>query len=340
MLYELPPFSYEEPKSVEEAVNLLNMYGSQAKILAGGTELLNMMKDRIEGPTQPLPKILINVKKIPELKTVSLSNDGHLSIGAATTLSEIADNKIIKEKYTVIREASNSVATKQIRTLATVGGNLCQRPWCWYFRHPYFICFKKGGKLCYAVAGDHRHHFSVMNLGVCIAGHPSDLAPALMALDASLEIASQKGRRQITLPQFYVDGREKHDTVLQNDELIVRIIVPPVAEKTSMAFVKSRLRGTWDFSMVNAAVVLEFEGRECSKARIAMGGISPYPFRLYQAEKLLEGSSVIDVGVIRELVKNVFKKAKPLAMTAEKIRISSATLFEALVKAAGLNSQY
>lgn len=334
LLYELPELEYEEPTDIEEAVDLLRKYRSDAKIIAGGTELLNILKDRISGPAQPLPRVLINIKKIAELKGVYINSDGWLHIGSTTTLLDIEESGVIRQIAPILTEAARSVATKQIRALATVGGNLCQRPWCWYFRHPHFNCYKKGGKLCYAVSGNHLHHFSIMNLGVCIAGHPSDLAPALMALDAVVEIANHNGRKEIPLDQFYLDGRSVYDTVLSHEDLIVSIQVPTNMRRRGMAFAKARIRGTWDFSLASAAVVLEFEKGRYHKARIAVGGIAPYPFRLYTAEKSLEGKSIGNTETLLEVVKNTFENAKTLPMSKEKRRIAEATLLTALINAA------
>lgn len=335
MLFELPSFYYAEPSTVEEAVNILDINRPYAKLLAGGTELLNMMKDRVSGPSQPIPKVLVNVKKIPELKGISINQDGWVVVGSATTLDELAEHKVVKTVLPILREASLSVATPQIRSIATVGGNLCQRPWCWYFRHPFFKCFKKGGKLCYAVAGEHSHHFSIMNLGICIAGHPSDLAPAFIALDAVIEIAQKTGRRKIPLPEFYLDGRNQKDTVLDSADLIVNVQVPPPPRSCGMAFSKMRLRDTWDLSMANAAVVLELDKDTCVKARVAMSGLSPYPFRLRSIEKLLEGTRLNDGEKLRHIVKQALGDAKTLPMTREKKYIGMAVLHEALCRAAG-----
>ncbi|MDW7978919.1 MAG: FAD binding domain-containing protein [Candidatus Caldarchaeum sp.] len=336
MLCELPSFAYAEPSTVEEAVKILDIHKPYAKALAGGTELLNLMKDRVSGSSQPLPKVLVNVKKIRELKEVYVSGDGWLVLGAAATLEEVAANSFVKAVYHVLSEACSSVATQQIRSVATVGGNLCQRPWCWYFRHPYFDCFKKGGKLCYAVAGEHQHHFSVMNLGVCIAGHPSDLAPALLALDANIQIASVKGRRKIPVSEFYLDGRSQQDTVLDTADLIVNVQVPPTTQRRGMAFAKARLRDTWDFAMANAAAVLELDGRTCVGARVAMGGLSPYPFRLRKVEAALEGENLESSLSLYRLIKQAFSDAKTLPMTREKKNIGTAVLLETLCRAAGL----
>ncbi|MEM2871943.1 MAG: FAD binding domain-containing protein [Candidatus Caldarchaeum sp.] len=337
MLYELPPFQYAEPSSVEEAVSLLHAYRPYAKPLAGGTELLNTLKDRVSGPSMPTPRVLVNVKKIPELRGVRLGSEGWLVVGAASTLDEVAENKLVKAVFPVLAEACGVVATQQIRSVATVGGNLLQRPWCWYFRHPFFDCFKKGGKLCYAVAGEHQHHFSVMNLGVCIAGHPSDLAPAVMALDGVVELASSAGRRKTPATELYLDGRSQSDTILDSADLLVGVHLPPPRRPNGMAFVKLRMRGTWDFSMANAAVVLEFEGPACARARVAMGGLSTYPFRLRGLESCLEGERLADEGLLYRLAKQAFHDAKTLPMTREKKQMGVAVLFEALCRAAGLN---
>jgi len=211
---ELPPFDHVEPGSIAEAVSVLAEHGMRAQVLAGGTDLLGLMKDRITGPGMPLPEVLVNVKRLPELAGITEAADGGLRIGAAVTLIDLERDRRVAERFPALAQAAASVATQQIRAMGTVGGNLCQRPWCWYFRHPQFPCLKRGGRQCFALPGSNRTYFSVLGLGVCVMSHPSDLAPALMALDARLTIAGPAGIRVVPIDRFFRGPRSLTETVV------------------------------------------------------------------------------------------------------------------------------
>ena len=212
---ELPPFDHLEPGSMAEAVSALAEHGMRAQVLAGGTDLLGLMKDRITGPGMPLPEVLVNVKRLPELAGITEAADGGLRIGAAVTLTDLERDRRVAERFPALAQAAASVATQQIRAMGTVGGNLCQRPWCWYFRHPQFPCLKRGGRQCFALPGSNRTYFSVLGLGVCVMSHPSDLAPALMALDARLTIAGPAGIRVVPIDRFFRGPRSLTETVVE-----------------------------------------------------------------------------------------------------------------------------
>ena len=210
MLDELPAFDHVDATSIAEAVSALAEHGARAQVLAGGTDLLGLMKDRISGPGMPVPDVLVNVKRIPELAGITELPDGGLRIGAATTLVDVERDPRVASRFPALAQAAGAVATAQIRAMGTVGGNLCQRPWCWYFRHPQFPCLKRGGRQCFALPGNNRTYFSVLGLGVCVMSHPSDLAPALMALDARVTVAGPAGRRAVPIDQFFRGPAEPH----------------------------------------------------------------------------------------------------------------------------------
>src|SRR5215813_10184916 len=223
MLDELPPLAHVDAESVEDAVQWLVEYADRAKILAGGTDLLGLMKDGIDGPGLPMPEVLVNVKTIPGFAEISEGPEGGLRIGAATTLVDIECHPLVTRRFPALAQAAAAVATTQIRAMGTVGGNLCQRPWCWYFRHPQFPCLKRGGKQCYALPGSNRTYFGVLGLGVCVMSHPSDLAPALIALDARVIIAGAMGLRMVPIERFFRGPRSRTETVLEPGEILVAV---------------------------------------------------------------------------------------------------------------------
>ena len=252
MLDELPPFDYLDAATLAEAMAALIEHGPRAQVLAGGTDLLGLMKDRISGPGMPVPELLVNVKRIPELHGIAEAADGGLRIGAAVTLADLERDARVTARLPALAQAAAAVATTQIRAMGTVGGNLCQRPWCWYFRHPQFPCLKRGGKQCFALPGSNRTYFGVLGLGVCVMSHPSDLAPALIALDARVAIAGATGLRRVPIEQFFRGPRSRTETVLEPGEILVAVDVPAPAPGARSLFLKHRLRGTWDFATSGA----------------------------------------------------------------------------------------
>ncbi len=254
MLDELPPFDYLDAATLAEAMAALTEHGPRAQVLAGGTDLLGLMKDRISGPGMPVPEVLVNVKRIPELHGIAEAADGGLRIGAAVTLADLERDARVTARFPALAQAAAAVATTQIRAMGTVGGNLCQRPWCWYFRHPQFPCLKRGGTQCFALPGSNRTYFGVLGLGVCVMSHPSDLAPALIALDARVAIAGPAGARIVPIEQFFRGPRSRTETVLEPGEILVAVDVPAPAPGARSLFLKHRLRGTWDFALSEVAV--------------------------------------------------------------------------------------
>ena len=188
-------------------------------VIAGGTDLLGLMKDRITGPKMPQPEVLVNIKTIPELKRITTQPNGDLRIGASVILQDLEECPTVVASFPMLVEAAASVATTQIRAMGTVGGNLCQRPWCWYFRHPQFVCYKRGGKQCFAIPGENSTYFSVLARGICVMSHPSDLAPALMALSARIGAAGPSGRREIPIEEFFQGPRSVPETKLEPGEI-------------------------------------------------------------------------------------------------------------------------
>ncbi len=325
MLHELPEFELFTPSTVAEAVGVLRTHGGAAKVLGGGTDLLGLMKDRVEGPLMPIPGILVDIKKIAELHTVSHSGS-ESTIGAAATLSELAGDRVLSARFPGLVQAAASVGTNQIRNMGTLGGNLCQRPWCWYFRHPAFDCFKKGGKQCYAITGDNSTYFSIYDLGVCVMAHPSDTAPSLISLDASAEIAGPAGTRQVQMRDFFLGPREPRDHVVGEDEILVRVRIPKTSKKS--VYIKQRVRNNWDFALASAAASAEVNGRSLSSVTVVLGGVAPRPQVLGELDELL--SDGLTEAARSALNARLAEKARPLRLNRYKLRIVNALVARAI----------
>jgi len=333
MLYEIPPLKHVDAQTVEEAVYWLREYGDRAKVIAGGTDLLGLIKDGVVGPRMPMPEVLVNIKNISGLRRIKYDERSGLKVGAAITLTDLEESPIVREKYRIIAQTCSYVATPQIRNIATIGGNLCQRPWCWYFRHPLFPCFKKGGQLCYAISGEHRYYFSTMGLGTCIMAHPSDLAPTLVALDSSLMIAGPDGLKTIPISRFFTGPRDVFENILKPYEVLVEVSVPKQPDGTRGVYLKSRIRRAWDFALASAAVLLRMSGDVCLDARVVLGGLAPYPYRAEDAEERLK-NSIINEATAAEAAEKAMEKAKKLPMTKYKIQLGRVIVKRAILEAA------
>jgi xanthine dehydrogenase YagS FAD-binding subunit len=334
MLDELPAFAHLDARSVEEAVHCLAEHGEGARVLAGGTDLLGLLKDRISGPGQPLPAVLVNVKTIPGLASITVGPEGELRIGAAATLDDLQRHPALMGPLAGLAQAAGSVATTQIRAMGTVGGNLCQRPWCWYFRHPQFVCFKRGGRQCFAIPGNNLTYFSVLGLGICVMSHPSDLAPALMALDARVAVAGVSGRREVPVQEFFRGARSVGETVLAPAEIVTWVDVPAPAPGSRSVFLKHRVRDTWDFALAAVAVAATPRAGGLQDVRIALGGVAPFPYRATAAEAVIAGRALTDAA-IAEAAEAAVARARPLAMNAYKVDLTRALVKRALTAVMG-----
>jgi xanthine dehydrogenase YagS FAD-binding subunit len=326
---ELPPFAHVDAASIDHAVSVLAEHGGRAQVLAGGTDLLGLMKDRITGPRMAVPEVLVNVKGIPELGGITERPDGGLRIGAAVTLVDLEREPRVAGRFPALAQAAGSVATAQIRAMGTVGGNLCQRPWCWYFRHPQFPCLKRGGRQCYALPGSNRTYFSVLGLGVCVMSHPSDLAPALMALGARVGIAGPAGRRDVAIDRFFRGPRSLTETVLEPAEIVTWVDVPAPAAASRSLFLKHAVRNTWDFALSEVAVSVTPGAGRWDQVRIALGGVAPFPYRATAAEAVLAGQAPTESRV-REAAEAALHGARPLALNGYKIDLTKALVARAL----------
>lgn len=298
-----------------------------AVIKAGGIDLLDLLKEGILST----PRV-VNIRSIDSLQQISFDKKRGCVIGPLLTLRELAENKDIQAKFTALSDAADHIATPNIRNAATIGGNLLQRPRCWYFRSEDFNCLKKGGYDCPANTGENKYH-AIFDNEKCSIGHPSTAAVALVALGASIELSSQKGKREINLEEFFVSPSE--DVVKENrlteGELITAIIIPDSGVKS--AHIKLGEKDSFDWSIGDCAVALDMDGSTCKKATIVLGAAAPVPWRAKEAENFLKGKS-IDEKTAREAGKLAVKDAKPLSQNQYKVTMLEVATMRALLKAA------
>ena len=278
-------FSYVKAVSLAQAIKELGSKG--ACLHAGGIDLLGCARSEIF----PVEKV-VSISGLKSLAGISARPDGGLKIGSLARLSELASSASVAAKYPVLAEAAASVGSPPIREQGTVGGNLCQRPRCWYFRGD-FECLKKGGKTCYALTGENQYH-AIFGGGPCFCVHPSDVAVALCALQATFGISGPLGTRAVRCEEFFVGPNKSIDkeNVLLPGEIVTDIRVPPVDGTMQSAYRKIRARGSWDFALAAVAAVFETDAGRIRSARIVLGGVGPYPWRADAAEKLVAGKKV------------------------------------------------
>jgi len=282
-------FKHINARTIEEAASSLRRYGNRACIIAGGTDLLGKMKDEI---LPRYPEALINIKTVPGLDSIS-EEDGIFRIGALATLEDIADDARIQSACTALAQAAGRTASPHLRTMGTLGGNICQDIRCWYYRNPNnrFPCLRKGGGRCYAIDGDNRYH-SIFGGSVedgCCAVHPSDTAPALVALSA--EVATSK--RVIKIEDFFRVDVEK-TTALDADEIVTEVRIPKPAEGSKSSFLKLAIRKSIDFPIVNCAAMVTGAEGTVETARICLNAVYVKPYRAVKAEAAVEGKSIDD----------------------------------------------
>lgn len=314
-------FFYHVPGTLQEAVALV---GPQARPLAGGTDLLTLMKPGIAQPTH-----LVSVRRLLP-RGIAEEAEG-VALGAATALSEIEENALISQRYTALAQAARLAATPQLRNMATIGGNLLQRPRCWYFRHPHIECWLKGGAHCPAREGENRQH-ALFAGGPCVAVHPSDLASALVAFDAYVRIAAPQGERVVALENFFAQPEEQRraETRLASNELVLAVRMPSHPEETRSTYLKAMDRQAFAFALVGVAAVLRrSRSGKVGHARIVLSGVAPIPWRAHRAEEVLLGSEVNEA-LLDKAAQAALDGATPLAHNAWKIPLAKALVKRAL----------
>lgn len=324
-------FEHINPASIDDAAALLAAHPGQGALIAGGTDLLGGLKDDI---WINRPQYVINLKSIAGLDYIAESPDG-IRIGPLATLSAIAGSELIQRDYTALAEAARRTASPLLRNLGTIGGNICQENRCWYYRYPgslggRFDCVRKGGKKCFAVAGDHRYHSIFGAVNKCVAVNPSDTAPALVALGAVIQTTA----RAIAAEDFFSAKNGARSTVLADDEIVTEIRVPRPGPGATSAFKKIALRQTIDFAIVNCAAVVtrgdeKSAGAKITSARICLNGVYLTPYRALQGEEALinatpsreaaEAAGAAALSTAKPLKGNQYKAAMAQAITTDTV---------------------
>ena len=283
----IPAFELYQPASVDDAIKLLQKYTGDALVLAGGLDSMDWLKDRLRRP-----RVVVDLSNIKELHGVREANGG-IEIGAMTPLTEVVRHPIVREKYSILMQAAELVASPQIRNQGTIGGNVSQDTRCWYYRGGW-TCYRAGGNVCYAdtPTAINREH-AIFDADRCVAVSPSDTAPALVALEAQMVVRSTRGERVINAADYFVGpGIDiQRMTVLQPGDILTAIRIPGTFAGAQFYFEKVRDRQVWDFPLVNVASALKMSGNTISEARIVVGAVAATPKRLANVEAAIKGKS-------------------------------------------------
>ena len=322
-------FEYASPTTRDQAVGLLAPAWGQSEVLAGGTDLLALMKDDVIQP-----KRLVNIKEISDLRGVTASAQG-LRIGALTTLGDLADNANVVKNYPALAEAANEAASPQIRNMATLGGNLCQRPRCWYFRNGFGLIPKNEAGKDLVTEGDNRYHAILGNDGPAKFISPSTIVPALIAYGATVRLVGPKGRRELALEKFFVvpanENEREHD--LGPNEIVTEIVIPQ-AGSVKAAHYEIRQKEAFDWPLAVAAVGFKMNGSTVQSARVILGSVAPTPWRSPEAEQAQTGKTISEV-VAKSAADAALQSAKPLSHNAYKVQLARVAVRRAILKAAG-----
>lgn len=321
----MKPFSHFNATTIDEAISVLRRYNGKAHLIAGGTDLLGKMKDRI---LPDYPEALVNIKTISGLDEIK-EEAGVLKIGALAILEDIAHNQLVKEKYTALAEAARRAASPHLREMGTIGGNICQDIRCWYYRHPEnrFPCLRKGGGRCYALEGDNRYH-SIFGGSVeegCVAVHPSDTAPALIALNAEVKTS----KRTVNVERFF-QVEVKKTTILEDDEIVQGIMIPAPPAGTKSAFVKFALRKSIDFPIVNCAAMITSSNGKVESARVCLNAVFVKPYRAVKAEEVVAGREISE-DIAKAAGEAVVSDAKPLDHNAYMVQLAKIMVKRAIL---------
>ena len=322
-------FSYSRPSTLKDAATQVAREKEFGKValMAGGTDLLGEMKDNLIAPER-----LVHIRHLKELQGIRAVSTG-LRIGAATLLADIVENPMVQEKTPLLAMAAGKVGTPQIRNMGTIGGNLCQRPRCWYFRNNY-PCFKHGGNTCFSAVGENDFH-AILDAGPSFIVHPSDTAPALVALGATARIVGGARERTVPLDKFFVLPREntRRENVLLPNEILAEIEVPNAPAGSKAVYVKEMVRETWDFALCSVAAMLTLQNGVVQDARIVLGGVAPAPYRAVKAEAALKGKKLDEASAAAAGEASV-EGARPLAKNGYKVPLTRAVVKRALLSLA------
>jgi xanthine dehydrogenase YagS FAD-binding subunit len=321
-------FAYVNPTNEKDAVAALSQQFEQAMPIGGGQDLLARMKDYVTQPDR-----LVNVKGALE-STVTPSNGG-LRIGAALKMVDLAEHPEVARMYPAISAAAIEVGTPQIRNQATVGGNLNQRPRCWYFRNEEFVCLKKGGDTCFSITGENQFH-AVLGGGPSFIVHPSSLAVPSLAYNATFRLLGPKGERLVLASEYFTPPTKnvRVENVLAPDEILTHVILPPPGNVKSGHY-EVRYKASHDWPIAFATVLLTVSGSKVQSARVVMGAVAPIPWRSHPAEDTLVGKAITEA-TAAAAAEAALKDAHPLRQNAYKIDVAKVAVKRAILRAAGI----
>jgi xanthine dehydrogenase YagS FAD-binding subunit len=321
-------FEYARPTTIEAALSLLASAQGGAEVLAGGTDLISLMKDRIATPSR-----VVSLTHIKKLQGIEFKPGSGLRLGAMVTLEELLDSQPVRQHYPALRQAAAGVSSPQVRSTGTVGGDLCQRPRCWYYRAGYGLLATYQGKPL-VPDGDNRYHAILGNSGPAYFVNPSSLAPILIALGAKVHLQSPQGTRELPVEQFFVTptSDQECEQALRPHEILTEILVPPPGS-VKMAVYEVRQREALDWPLAAAAVALSMDGQTVKAARIVLGHVAPVPWPSPEAEQALVGKELTEE-VATEAGKAAVSKATPLSKNAYKVQLARVAVKRALLRAA------
>ena len=315
-------FEYVRVNSLKEAVEHLAI--DNARVHAGGTDLLGCLRDRVFAASR-----LVSLGGLIDLRGITETAGGGLGIGAMTRLAELAEHPLVKERYPGLTAAALAVGSPQLRNQGTIGGNLCQKPRCWYYRGD-FHCLRKGGDNCFADGGENRFH-CIFGADLCCIVHPSDTAAALTALGAKLNIAGPSGRKTVSIDDFFVlpDTNVQKETILAENEILTDIVLPAPPANLKTSYRKVRARGSWDFALAGLASALVMDGNRVVDGRVVLSGVAPVPWRSKEVEDVIKNQALTPEVIARAATAAV-EWAEPLDQNEYKIHLVKGIIKEEL----------
>ena len=318
-------FSYVNATSIEQVPSLLGRSWDDAVVMAGGTDLLGEMKD-----FAAVPKRVVNLKSIEGLDYIR-QDDAALRIGALATLTDVLNDGAVSKDYSALRQAVSVIASPQIRNMATLAGNILQRPRCWYYRSEDFPCLKKGGARCYAVGGVNTYH-AIFGSGPSYIVHPSDAAPALMALDATVKIHGPRGGNEVVMDDFFTlpEMNIRRENILRPNEIVTELTIPKPEANSRGMYLKVRERESIDFALVSLAAQMTVVNGTCERASLVLGGVAPVPWRAVAAEQYLRGRRITEARA-ESAAEAAVEDAKPMPNNSYKVEIAKNLVKQAVL---------
>jgi xanthine dehydrogenase YagS FAD-binding subunit len=319
-------FEWADATSVEDAIQL-TIKGSAIK--AGGMDVVDLMKEHLLTPTR-----LVNIRRIPGLDQIT-EDEKSIRIGPLVTLTQLSENPIVQKNAMALAQAAGHAATPQVRNMATIGGNILQRPRCWYFRNEQFPCRKKGGEICYAQEGENQYH-AIFHNSLCAIVHPSAVATPLIALGGKIEITGAKDKREVAIEDFIAPPTVdvKRENTLKEGEIITQIIVPKSLAKSY--YIKQGEKESFDWPVAECAVVMEMDGGNCKRASVVLGAAAPTPYRAKYAQDALAGKPV-NADTARAAANGSMTGATPLHSNGYKVPLFKAIVARTILACAGGN---